>query len=475
MSAEELTLKISAEVSEAVEGLKKVEDESQKLQDGMRKLVTGLSGVATSAFALYNAWDNVQDMQVSVSRANLQVQSTLNSLEDTQRRYNATVEKYGADSEQAAAAAKDLQLAQERYSVSVERAEMVQGNLNETIVRSALSVIPSLITMVDSVSKAKQAWTVAQHALNMAMAANPIGLVITVIAALISILIVAYTTCEPFRNAVNALGAALLNFFKPAVEAAINIVNSLGQVWNAMCSGIKAIWDATVGPLLAAIKGFADAVHGIFQTLFGWIVGGSVWRDLCGGLVSSWNSTAASLISGIQGFAANVKNIFSGLVSWVQNIWNGIVSAVTGAAKTVQAAASSATEASQQARAAAMNVPGATTTTTTTPKTTTTTTTVRSPAPVVQVPMGASAYSYQRGGFGIVKKPTIFLAGEAGPEAFAFTPLTAIPRAERALTISIGKIEIATQELGSPFDRARIAEDLAKQLTHKLALRVITR
>jgi len=475
MSAEELTLKISAEVSEAVEGLKKVEDESQKLQDGMRKLVTGLSGVATSALALYNAWDNVQDMQVSVSRANLQVQSTLNSLEDTQRRYNATVEKYGADSEQAAAAAKDLQLAQERYSVSVERADMIQGNLNETIVSSALSVIPALITMVDSVSKAKQAWTIAQHALNMAMAANPIGLVITVIAALISILIVAYTTCEPFRNAVNALGAALLNFFKPAVEAAINIVNSLGQVWNAMCSGIKAIWDATVGPLLAAIKGFADAVHGIFQTLFGWIVGGSVWRDLCGGLVSSWNSTAASLISGIQGFAANVKNIFSGLVSWVQNIWNGIVSAVTGAAKTVQAAASSATEASQQARAAAMNVPGATTTTTTTPKTTTTTTTVRSPAPVVQVPMGASAYSYQRGGFGIVKKPTIFLAGEAGPEAFAFTPLTAIPRAERALTISIGKIEIATQELGSPFDRARIAEDLAKQLTHKLALRVITR
>jgi len=475
MSAEELTLKISAEVSEAVEGFKRVEDESRKLQDGMRNLVTGLSGVATSAFALYNAWDNVQDMQVSVSRANLQVQSTLNSLEDAQRRYNATVEKYGADSEQAAAAAKDLQLAQERYSVSVERAEMVQGNLNETIVRSALSVIPSLITMVDSVSRAKQAWTVAQHALNMALAANPIGLVITVIAALISILIVAYTTCEPFRNAVNALGAALLNFFKPAVEAVINIVSSLGQVWNSMCSGIKAIWDATVGPLLAAIKGFADAVHGIFQTLFGWIVGGSVWRDLCGGLVSSWNSTAASLLSGIQGFAANVKNIFSGLVSWVQNIWNGIVSAVTGAAKTVQAAASSATTASQQARAAAMNVPGATTTTTTAAKTTTTTTTVRSPAPVVQVPMGASAYSYQRGGFGIVKKPTIFLAGEAGPEAFAFTPLAAIPRADRALTISIGKIEIATQELGSPFDRARVAEDLAKQLTHKLALRVITR
>jgi hypothetical protein len=35
---------------------------------GMKGVVTGFSGVATSAFALYNAYDRVQDMTVSVDR-----------------------------------------------------------------------------------------------------------------------------------------------------------------------------------------------------------------------------------------------------------------------------------------------------------------------------------------------------------------------------------------------------------------------
>ena len=46
-------------------------------------------------------------------------------------------------------------MAQERASVAVERADMVQGNYNETIVRSALSVIPTVITMVSSLSTVK--------------------------------------------------------------------------------------------------------------------------------------------------------------------------------------------------------------------------------------------------------------------------------------------------------------------------------
>ena len=74
-------------------------------------------------------------------------------VEDAQRRYNTTVEKYGAGSEQAKAAAEDLKIAQERYNVAVERADMLQGNFNETIVRSALQIMPTAVTMVDSFGK----------------------------------------------------------------------------------------------------------------------------------------------------------------------------------------------------------------------------------------------------------------------------------------------------------------------------------
>ena len=136
------------QVQKATQG---VEAAHEQMTTNLRGVVTGFSGVATSAFALYNAYDRVQDMTVSVDRANLAVKTTLNSVEDAQRRYNATVEKYGVESEQAVSASKDLQLAQERYQVAVERADMIQGNLNETMVQSAISVIPMAI-MISTVA-----------------------------------------------------------------------------------------------------------------------------------------------------------------------------------------------------------------------------------------------------------------------------------------------------------------------------------
>ena len=142
--------KIQGDLNRVDEAGKRVQESTQRVTASSKDLVMGFSGVATSAFALYNAYDAVQDMQVSVDRANVSAKGSLNSLEDAQRKYNETVRLYGEDSEKAQIASKDLTLAQERYQVAAERAEMMQGNLNERMVSSALMVIPSVITMIGS-------------------------------------------------------------------------------------------------------------------------------------------------------------------------------------------------------------------------------------------------------------------------------------------------------------------------------------
>jgi NH3-dependent NAD+ synthetase len=98
------------QVQKATQG---VEAAHEQMTTNLRGVVTGFSGVATSAFALYNAYDRVQDMTVSVDRANLAVKTTLNSVEDAQKKYNTVIKKYGVESEQVVSASKDLQLAQE--------------------------------------------------------------------------------------------------------------------------------------------------------------------------------------------------------------------------------------------------------------------------------------------------------------------------------------------------------------------------
>lgn len=62
------------------------------------------------------------------------------------------------------------------------------------------------------------------------------------------------------------------------------------------------------------------------------------------------------------------------------------------------------------------------------------------------------------------------------PTSFARTPTSSsAAKTESPMAVSIGRIEVSAEDLGSPFDRDRAAEDLAKKIGHRLALKVITR
>jgi phage-related protein len=290
------------QVEKATQG---VEAANEQMTTNLRGVVTGFSGVATSAFALYNAYDRVQDMTVSVDRAQLTLHTTLNSLQNAQEKYNEAVEKYGADSEQAADAAETLELAQERYEVAVERADMLQGNLNETMVSSALMVVPSLINMVDSLDKIRQSHTVtmiaeklgleglsasevlhavvakasaaAQWVLNAAMNANPIFLVVTAIGALVAIFAVAYATCEPFRNAVDQIGATLTDVFKPAIDA--------------VSGALSWLWSNVVQPFIDGLRWLADSL----ASVAGWFISIGSNATTSSGMIDSYTQSMIDL------------------------------------------------------------------------------------------------------------------------------------------------------------------------------------
>ena len=281
--------------------LSKMKDANIKVEKSSKDVALAFNNVATSGFALYNAIDRVQDMQVSVDRANLAVKTSLNAVEDAQRRYNTSVEKYGAASENAQAAAKDLQLAQERYQVACERADMMQGNLNEAMIQSAITVIPSLITMITSVSTLTKGWTSITQGISGAMsflAANPIILVVAGIAALIAGLIWAYQNCEPFRNAINAIANVLSGAFFAAINA---VKGALEYVWNNV---LVPFGNFLTNVLLAA------------------------WQGLCKGWEVAYNTILKPIFDGIAWFYNNiikpVADFFGGIAKAIGDWWGGV-------------------------------------------------------------------------------------------------------------------------------------------------------
>lgn len=202
----------------AAEAIEKADRAVQFSTRDLKTLIGDFSSVATAAFSLYDAYDRVSDMSVSVSRANLQVQSALNAVEDAQRRYNEAVAKYGPNSERAIAAAKDLQIAQERYAVATERAEVMQGNLNEAMVQSAIRVIPAVISLVsnlsDIVHKLPQAFNTLKTAIEGATASQ-----------------IAFTA---------ALGAGIGAAAAFSVEV-FGLVKSYGDMQDAMNKGVMSV------------------------------------------------------------------------------------------------------------------------------------------------------------------------------------------------------------------------------------------
>lgn len=88
---------------------------------------------------------------------------------------------------------------------------------------------------------AVKAWQMAQLLLNLAMSANPIGIVITIIAGLVAAFITAYNTSEDFRNIVD--GA--LNAVKDGAQAVVDWFNNdfLGFWGGAFDSAGKTLDD----------------------------------------------------------------------------------------------------------------------------------------------------------------------------------------------------------------------------------------
>jgi len=350
-----------------------------KVGSSAKSLVLGFNNLASSALNLYNMVDRVKDSQVALDRANLVVAKSAESVRDSQNNLNKVLEKYGEGSDQAVDAHNRLMLAQESLKVATARADMAADNQRKTMMQMAVSVIPTLITGITGVISIIQNWGAVTQALSGAMtflSANPIILVIAGIALLIAGIIYAYNNCKPFRDLINTIGAYLQGAFLAA--------------WNAVSGAVSWFNTNVIQPVSVALSWFWNNV----------LV--PLAKFLVGTLLAEWNALSAG-----WSWAYNhlIKPVFDALIWAYNNIlkpiadfFAGIGAAATSAAKTVSTAVS----------------------------------TINGTTTVVPVTGGVLPHG-QEGG--LITRPTVLLAGEAGPEAL----------------IPLGKIGFgATIEINSP-------------------------
>jgi hypothetical protein len=131
----------------------KVKDGGAAMEGSFKSLAVGMSQTMTSAFSLYQSVDNIEKKQYALEKAQLAAKKATESVDQAQKDYNEAVEKFGADSPQAIDAQDKLALAQETASLSADRVQISQNNLNDSMMMAGLTVIPAVISGIDGMGK----------------------------------------------------------------------------------------------------------------------------------------------------------------------------------------------------------------------------------------------------------------------------------------------------------------------------------
>lgn len=106
---------------------------------------------------------------------------------------------------------------------------------------------------------ATRVMTVAQRGLNLAMRANPIGIVITVLAALVAGIVVAYNKSATFRRIVQGSMAAVKLAFQTVVKAGAAVVNWFKDLPGKVGGFVSGVSGAITRPFTSAFAAVRDA------------------------------------------------------------------------------------------------------------------------------------------------------------------------------------------------------------------------
>ena len=129
---------------------------------------------------------------------------------------------------------------------------------------------------------ASAAWTAVQHPLNAAISANPIGLVVMAIAALVAAIVYAYNNCEEFRQSCDRMWATVKDVAEviwallvKAFNAVYPIIKDVAEVvWSLLVKAFEALYEIhtkIVGAVMDYLAPAFDRLSSAVKTAWEWV------------------------------------------------------------------------------------------------------------------------------------------------------------------------------------------------------------
>lgn len=174
------------------------------------------------------------------------------------------------------------------------------------------SLISAAVTSINAFKAANEGATVAQWAINAAMNANPIGIIITLVAGLVTAIITLWSTNEDFRNGVIEIWTSVKDWIAGAVESIVSWFTTAGENIRSFFTNVGTAVSDKARDIVRAVR---DGV----QSAIDWL------RELPGRAISLGSNIVKGIFSGIKNAGAwlydKLRGWVDGVVGWIKDFF----------------------------------------------------------------------------------------------------------------------------------------------------------
>lgn len=174
----------------------------------------------------------------------------------------------------------------------------IAGIASAMATMSVANLIMDVVNAFKAFKAAQEGATIAQWLLNVAMNANPIGIIISLIAGLVTAFVVLWNKSETFRNFWIGLWENIKNITSTVVTA---VADFFVNLWEK----IKSVFSTVTTWFSEKFAGAKDGIVNVFTTVVDFFK--DVWE--------------------------NIKSVFSAIADWFSNVFtavkDGIINVVT--------------------------------------------------------------------------------------------------------------------------------------------------
>lgn len=174
------------------------------------------------------------------------------------------------------------------------------------------SLINAAVASINAFRAANEGATVAQAALNIVLKDNPIGLIITLAAGLVTAIITLWNTNENFRNGVIEIWTSIKDWIAGAVESIVSWFTTAGD-------NIRSFFINVGTAVSDKARDIARAVRDGVQSAIDWL------RELPGRAISLGSNIVKGIFNGIRDAGAWLYDKLRGWVNdvlgWVKGLF----------------------------------------------------------------------------------------------------------------------------------------------------------